>query len=318
MKTGFLNSSVNSPDCLPDSRQSFIFAAFAQGYRNHSGENLPGFNRDFQSRLAIAAATIDPVLSHFGFSGETFENDELRTQYLTYIYSSTAAGILRKLKFRPVLTAGYSMGIYAALFDAGSITFASGLELIQIAYQSMRDSLPHDHFSMGTIIGLSGNDLTDLIGNHNLEASISNRNASHSFVVSGYRGDVRKLLELAAAEGALHTRDLGVSLPYHSRLLEQGSLDFARKIRAIGFQPAANPVVSLVDQKILQTPEALRNEVVRNLCCPLNWLNTQEVMVQNGVNMFVECGPSNGLVKNSKFVEGNYRFYTLGNLPPAE
>jgi hypothetical protein len=39
------------------------------------------------------------------------------------------------------------------------------------------------------------------------------------------------------------------------------------------------------------------------------------VLLDANVSRLLECGPSKGLVKNSKFVEGDYRFFTLSSVP---
>ena len=296
---------------MPDTLSAFIFPAFASDFSDHPGKALPGFEEQFSVFIRSAAGTVDPALSQFSFNGTTFPADELRTQYITYIYSCTASSILRKQKFPPFITAGYSMGIYAAMFDAGVVSFGTGLELIRLAYLSLHASLMNRPYGMATIIGLSREDIQQLAGDSRLQAEITNQNASHSFVVSGSSEGIAELLELAKQEGALHTRDLGVSVPYHSGFLKEGAMDFSQKISHISFSSPGTMIISLIDQKIVETGDAMRNEVIRNLYNPLNWFTTQRIMLDLGVSVFVECGPSKGLVKNAKFVDGNYRFYAL-------
>ena len=296
---------------MSEIRSAFIFPAFTVDYSNHPGERLPGFNEQFSSLLQAAAKAIDPVLSDFSFVGETFPEDELRTQYLTYIYSCSAAAILRKNSLVPVASAGYSMGIYAAMSDAGAISFESGLQLIRLAYHAMKISLKNGQFGMGTLIGLSRNDIVQLISHSGLQVEIANQNAPYSFVVAGVQEDLSKLLELAKTEGVLHTRDLGVSIPYHARFLASGALNFGREIVSCRFGMPQNPIVSLIDQTILSSEESMRTEVVRNLFNPLNWLMTQQWMLGQQITLFVECGASKGLIKNAKFVDGEYRFLAL-------
>ena len=207
------------------------------------------------------------------------------------------------------------MGIYAALFDAGVVSFETGLELIRLAYHAMLASIKNGPFGMGTLIGLNRKDIQQLIDQSGLRIEITNQNASHSFVVSGFGEDITKLLEHSKAEGALHVRDLDVSIPYHSRFLTDGAIDFEQKIKHLRFSAPRNQIVSLIDQTILTTGESMRHEVIRNLFHPLNWFNTNLMMLKQDITVFVECGPSKGLIKNAKFVDGNYRFYTLGSMP---
>ncbi|MEI7662557.1 MAG: ACP S-malonyltransferase [Bacteroidota bacterium] len=299
---------------MPDTCSSFIFPAFTRDYRDHPGQHLPGFEELFSGWLRAGAASADPSLSQFKFSDPAFTGDELRTQYITYIYSCTVAGILRNITTAPLFTAGYSMGIYAALFDAGAIDFETGLELIRIAYHSMAHSTRGGKYGMGTVIGLSRTDLELLTGNPVSKVEIVNQNASHSFVVSGEAAGLARLLSDARAEGALFVNNLDVTVPYHSGFLKEGAEDFSRQISHLHISSPNAPVVSLINQQLLVTPESLRGELIMNLCHPLNWFETQQVMINRNVTLFIECGPSEGLVKNSKFIPGNYRFSRLGSL----
>ncbi len=240
--------------------------------------------------------------------------DELATQYLTYIYSCAASLTLRTYHFKPDFNAGYSMGIYAALFDSGVFTFETGLELIRLAFEIVSGKLKERQFGMATVIGLDRKDIEQLIHQRKLEVEIANRNAPHSFVVSGRGDHLTSFMEDARDEGALHVRDLGVSIPYHSGLLTDAAREFATRTRHLNFSVAETPLLSLVDQEILTSEASLRNEVSRNLFRSLDWLATQRKLIALNTGLLVECGPSKGLVKNAKFIDGNYRFASLDNL----
>jgi malonyl CoA-acyl carrier protein transacylase len=73
------------------------------------------------------------------------------------------------------------------------------------------------------------------------------------------------------------------------------------------------PIVSLVDQDILLEEHVLKQEVVRNLFTSLNWYETQLYLQELGVTRFVECGSGKGIVKNSKFIEGDAESYTANS-----
>jgi [acyl-carrier-protein] S-malonyltransferase len=300
---------------LSDTHSAFIFPAFNSDYTDHPGRNIPGFNDRFDELRLRAASAIDQELEKFNFTGRTFQDDELRTQYLTYIYSCAASSVLKMNGLYSTLNAGYSMGIYASVFDAGAISFETGLFLIKIAYQTLHASLNNEFFGMGTLIGLDDVDIQKLIDHSSLKIEITNQNAPYSYVVSGNLDDIRKLMDLAKEEGALHTRDLAVSIPYHSSHLKSGAMEFARQISHFEIKAPETPMISLIDQVTLSTPALIREELIRNLFQPLNWFRTMNAMLENKISVFIECGSSKGLVKNSKFVDGSYRFYALNSVP---
>lgn len=301
---------------MSDNHLAFIFPAFTSDYSDPAGRDTPGFDQQFRKLLARAADYIEPELAGFSFSDNTLPENELYAQYLTYIYSCTASAMIRETGWSPVISAGYSMGIYAALFHTGSVSFESGLSLIQSAYRSLKAALPDLDYGMATLIGLNGSDIQQIIDQFSLKAEITNQNASHSFVVSGNGKDIEKLMELAKNEGALHVRPLPVGIPYHSGLLKHGAADFARQIISLKIDAPRTPVISMVDQITLTTADLVRNELVRNLFTPLNWFETMKHLLSKKITRFIECGPSRGLARNAKFINGKYHFYTLNSIPP--
>ena len=300
---------------MSENHLAFVFPAFTSDYTDHPGIDMPGFDHRFNELLNKAALSVDTELANFNFTGKTFLDDELRTQFLTYIYSCTVSSLLREARYAPSMNAGYSMGIYAALFDSGAVSFETGLSLIRIAYQCLHAMLKNRTFSMGTLIGLSRSDIQQLIVQSSLQIEITNQNASHSFVVSGGREDVNTLLVLAKDEGALHVRNLDVSIPYHSSFLKEGAMNFSGRIKHLKVNTPTTPIISLIDQVSLTSDETIRQELTRNLYHPLNWLHTIGVMQENNIKLFFECGPSKGLTKNAKFVDG-IRFSPLPSRLP--
>jgi [acyl-carrier-protein] S-malonyltransferase len=310
MRTGYSTSTNNSDSALLFTKPSaFVFPAFPADFKDHPAKGVSGFDKLFERFLAEATAIHAPEL--IGYQIGKPLQDALSLQYFTYIYGCTAGSVLKNRGFAPDFVAGYSMGIYAALVQTESITFRSGLELIRLAYEALTAGTSDFEAAMGVIIGLSDNDILELIDQYALFAEISNQNASHSFVVSGRQHDVLHLLDLAKLEGALHVRDMKVAMPYHYSRMENAARVFGEAARQIEINHASVPLISLVDQKAVIHSDHIRTEVVRNLHCPLNWMKTQQAMAELGVSLFIETGPSKALVKNAKFIPGNYEFYGM-------
>lgn len=290
---------------------AFVFPAFANDYSEHPGSKLHGFHDRFETLLETARKTVEPELAGFNFETRNFLEDELLTQFVTYIYSCAAADVLKDSGLKPCCTAGYSMGIYAALYHSGSIDFTDGLRLIRMAHQSILKYTTGRNYSMGTLIGLEKTDILRIMDKTGKDLEITNQNSPYAFVISGAEDQVMQALETARDEGALHTRQLNVKTPYHAGFLRDAANDFGKAALEVTVTTPSLPVVSVINAAILKNDKAIREELTNNLFHHLNWYGTLKTILDMGVKTLVECGPSKGLVKNARFVEGDFRFLSL-------
>jgi [acyl-carrier-protein] S-malonyltransferase len=194
---------------------------------------------------------------------------------------------------------------------ARAVTFADGLLLIRKDYETIKDIVKDQIYGMCSVIGLSRNDIIDLIGLLNLPVEITNQNSEFAFVLSGLHKDILDIMKAALNEGALHVHLLNVTLPYHSDFLKETKHAFSIYIDTIKFTDPGIKIISLADQKLLKDPADIKEEIIKNLFTPLNWYKTQSELQSSGVNCFVECGFGKSLVKNAKFIEGEFQFLSL-------
>lgn len=212
------------------------------------------------------------------------------------------------------MVAGYSMGIYASLYTAGSITFETGLLFIRKAYESIRGTLSSSDFGMGAVIGLSENDILGIIDKFHLNLLIVNRNSEYSFIVSGNSFHVNVFLLKAREEGALSAKSLRVSIPYHTNLLKDAAAELSGTVSITDVRDPEIPVISLLTRQIIADAQGAKNEVIRNIFNPFDWLLTQVEMYRSGIEIFTECGPSRALLKNSKFIPESGKFVIWSSL----
>jgi [acyl-carrier-protein] S-malonyltransferase len=312
MKTASWN--LTNKTVLSENRIAFVFPAFISGYKDDPSARHQGFLDIFGDFLGKASLTADPDLSSFHPELNPMTGDELRNQYLSYIYGCSCAVYLRSAGINPSFLAGYSMGIYAALYVAGSISFETGLSLVGFAYHSIRNSIPEGFYGMCGVIGLTDTDLRDIFHSRNLELQIVNRNSDYSFILAGPAFHVRSFISIAGEEGALHARSLEVGIPYHTTILDSASDAFRQHLIKEDISVPSTPVISVLGQDELNDAERIRKELWQNLCTPFNWQDTQLSLAAKGIQVFTECGPSLSLQKNSKFITGAGKFISWDKL----
>ncbi len=290
---------------MSQKKLAFIFPPFASDYPDDPFINLSGFDDCFRKYLSRAAEFADPDLTQFNIPVKTYLDDELKTQYIAYIQACSLVNWFRQKEIIPAYCAGYSMGIYAALFQSEVISFLDGLVLIRQAFNEIKKVIRTQHYGMCIIIGLNLDDLEAMINKEKLNLKPAIQNSVCSFSISGTAEDILKITEIAQKEGALSTRVLNVSIPYHSFFLKDTEAGFTEFVNQMQFRSPKMPIISLVDQEILLEEHAFKNEVVRNLFTSLNWYKTQLYLQELGVTRFVECGSGKGIVKNARFIEGD-------------
>jgi [acyl-carrier-protein] S-malonyltransferase len=296
---------------LQQTELAFIFPAFTTEHPFTLFPGDRGLSDHFGILLqqAIRHANL-PVSKDFHLSGDAIIKEELSSQVITYIYSCTLSDYFHQKGAEPAYSAGYSMGLYAALYHSRAIAFTGGIDVILSAYHEIRRVTGEFAYGMVSVIGLEENDIASLIRSKNLSLEITNRNNPVAFIVTGKLEEVAEFTRLAKEEGAIHLHIMNVSVPYHSRELKKVENPFRDFVNSLKIGKPEIPVISLIDQVALDSKDKIREELVRNLYIHLDWRKTQEYLEKSGVSVFVEMGPDNNLVKNARFIKGNFRFLT--------
>ncbi len=294
---------------------AFIFPAFVSDFIGNEQEILNELSDDLNNHLKITAHLVDDCFNEFSITDTRFLNNELYNQITSYVFSCSLSRILESNKLRPDIVAGNSMGLYAALYCGKVINFMEGLNLIVKAYDLIQENIKGFEAGMGAIIGHKRAVIQELIKKHVKDVWIVNCNGLHSFLVSGRKPEIVKLLDIARDEGALFASLLNVKSPYHSPLTLEASSKFREYINSeIEIDIPASIIISSANQKTLGNEEDITEELVRNLCNPINWFATMKEILSFGVTTFIECGGGNSLYKISKFIKGDFKVYPINKI----
>lgn len=292
-------------------KSAYVFPAFITDYTQKELNVLSGNGIDFNDYIELASDKLGVVLPSFSYESIEYRNDELLAQIVAYLFSCAFTDLLKKRDNYPDFGAGYSMGIYATLYSSGSIKLTDGITIIYKAFELVNELACTGEYGMGGIIGLSFNDILDIIKNENLNAEVINTNSEFSHVIAGPKTHVLKTLEIAKTEGALNAVPLNVKTPYHSKYLHNFANRFSSLLKTIDISKPHFPIVSTFDQRKINSVDEIRNELIYNLTEKINWYKTMQVLLQNQVNEFYECGAGKDLSKITRFIEGDFRFISL-------
>ncbi|MBI4645767.1 MAG: ACP S-malonyltransferase [Bacteroidia bacterium] len=295
-------------------KHALIFPVFGREYCGDEVEILSRYSDEFKNLLKRATEGTGIDISCFDIINNNFLDDELKSQLMAYVFSCNVSDILKKKNIYGDYLAGYSMGLYAALYHAGVYSFEEGAYLIMKAYQTIISEIEKQRYGMGTIGGIDHDDLADIIAYHNSDTEIININSRHSFVISGKYEEVKTIVQHAFSEGALLARMLPVSVPYHSKYMMSASNKFKEYIVPLDFCNPVIPVVSLVDQRLITTSADVMQELINNIGDKINWYKTILKLCALEVKIMLECGAGKSLYKIGKFFDQEIKIYPLSRI----
>lgn len=202
----------------------------------------------------------------------------------------------------PARVAGHSLGEYTALVAAGSIGFADAVTVVARRAELMQEAVPPDRGAMAAILGLEDEFVTracEEAAGGQVVVPV-NFNAPGQVVIAGEREAVERAVAKAKEAGAKRALMLRVSVPSHSPLMEPAAEGLVKHLDGIDIRKPRIPVLDAVAVAPYDDPETIRHGLRKQVHNPVRWTDTVMKLRQDGVDLFVECGPGKvlaGLVR---------------------
>lgn len=203
---------------------------------------------------------------------------------------------------QPAVLAGHSLGEYAALVAAGSLSLADAVPLVRFRAAAMQEAVPAGTGAMAAILNLEN----DAIAQACREAAQGecvepvNFNANGQTVIAGHKAAVERAMEGCKARGAKRAVLLPVSAPFHSALMRPAAERLAIRLRDVPIAAPRIPVLNNVDVAIESEPERIRDSLVRQAYSPVRWVEIVQKITSMGVGTVAECGPGKVLAGMTK------------------
>ncbi len=179
------------------------------------------------------------------------------------------------------------------LVAAGALKFAEAVQLVRKRGTYMQDAVPAGVGAMAAIMGLSPAVVADVCkraaGSEICAAA--NLNSPDQTVISGHAGAVKRAVELASQAGAKRAVILAVSAPFHSALMMPMQQRLEKDLRDTEFSNLQLPLVTNVDADTTTSGNEAREALVRQVSMPVRWEESVRLLIDEGVNTFVEVGP---------------------------
>lgn len=198
--------------------------------------------------------------------------------------------------------AGHSLGEYAALAAAGSLTIADTARLLRIRGRAMQAAVPVGEGAMAALLGLDFATAAAVAAEaaQGQVCQAANDNADGQVVVSGAKAAVERAVEIAKAKGAKRAMLLNVSAPFHCALMQPAADAMAEALAAVAIKAPVVPLVANVTAAPITDPDEIRRRLVEQVTGTVRWRESVLRLKADGVTRLVEIGSGkvlSGLVK---------------------
>ena len=262
---------------------AFVFPGQASQY--------PGMGKELAEQYPAARAVFSEADQTLGFSISKmcFEGTEedlkltANTQPAILTCSVAVVRVLAEKGLAPDFVAGHSLGEYSALVAAGALKFADAVQLVRKRGSYMQEAVPAGVGAMAAIMGKRAA--------KGEICSAANLNSPEQTVISGHASAVKRAVEIASQLGAKRAVILAVSAPFHSALMAPAQEKLEKDLKQTEFAVLRVPLVTNVDADTIASGDEAREALVRQVTMPVRWEESVRLLIDEGVNTFVEVGP---------------------------
>ena len=204
--------------------------------------------------------------------------------------------------------AGHSLGEYSALASAGALSFSDTLKILKIRGRAMQSSVSNGEGGMLAVLGSEIRIIENIIEENKskYECYIANDNSDGQIVLSGNTSDLEKMKEDLKTANIKNIK-LPVSAPFHCKLMNKATLVMKEEISKLNFKEPKNTLVSNVTGKEIFNAEELKNLLVKQIESRVRWRESVLLMINNGINQFIEIGPGKVLSGLIKRIDNNVK-----------
>ncbi len=212
----------------------------------------------------------------------------------------------------PDFVAGHSLGEYTALVASCAMDFYHAVQIVRERGRLMQEAAQRRPGGMAAILGLEDDTVEEVCWTTGSE--IANVNAPGQIVISGDRLALAQAMDLCHAQGARRVIPLEVSGPFHSSLMRPALEGMFRALGQVTFRDPLVPLVANAKAQIIDSAQDVKDALLWQLCNCVQWRRSVDVMIQQGVNTFVETGPGRVLTGLIRRIDPEVKAYSLGDL----
>ena len=286
------------------------------------GAQKAGMGKDFYEHSAAARTFFEEASEQLQMDLKTLcftDNENLnQTAYTQPAMVTAELAIVEAMKeagiFCPDAAAGLSLGEYSALAAAGVLAPMDAVRAVKSRGRLMEEAVPAGEGAMSAVLAMKPETVEEILGDLG-EVWIANDNCPGQLVISGRTEAVERAEEALRRAGAKRVIRLKVSGPFHSPLLKKAGEALGTVLEPIPAARPEIPYVANVTGAYVREKEPVKELLIRQVSGQVRWRQSILMMLEDGVDTFVEIGPGKTL---SAFVRKISREAVVWNLETWE
>ncbi len=293
------------------------------------GAQYVGMAKDFYEKYQECRRVIDEAdeLMDFDLKSIMFEENELinKTEYTQAAMLAAECCILKAVELKGIkadITAGLSLGEYAALVASGALDFGDAMKLVRKRGIYMENEVPAGKGAMAAVIALDADIIDDICASITEESkkvvTAANYNCPGQIVISGYKESVEAAEPKLKEAGAKLVTMLNVSGPFHSPMLKGAGDKLEEELKNVSFRNPEIPYINNVAAEVVTDSGLISDSLRRQVYSPVRWQQTMEKMLADGVDVFYEIGPGKTLAGFMKRIDRSKKVITINTVEDLE
>ena len=216
----------------------------------------------------------------------------INTQPAVLTASTICWELLKSRWITPDYAAGHSLGEYSALVASECLEFTDALKLVSKRGSLMEEAVPCGEGAMAAVLGLSFEKVEEVCLNIEGLVEPANYNCPGQVVIAGEKTKVEAASAIFMEAGAKKVVLLNVGGPFHSSLMKSAADKFALELDKMHFNIPKFPIVSNLTADLEFSTDEIRNNLKKQIYNPVLWDMSMRRLINKGVTLFIEVGPS--------------------------
>ncbi len=280
--------------------------------------------KDFYDTFPEAKAVFDKAdeLLDICVTDLCFKEDERlnQTAYTQAALVTTClamTAVVMKKGMHPDVTAGLSLGEYAAIAVAGGFTDEEAIRTVRARGIYMEEAVPGGRGAMAAVLGMEADAIEAVL--QKLEGVyIANYNCPGQIVITGQKEAVETACEKLKEAGAKRCLPLNVSGPFHSPFLTGAGEKLGEFMKDMELKALQIPYVTNVTAEYVTDISETKELLMKQVSSSVRWQQSVEKMLAEGVDTFVEIGPGKTLAGFIKKINKDVKVINISSIEDLE